>query len=140
MVFQDYLIINTKGKGFYDITAEVANCASKTSIRVGICQIFIHHTSASLIVTENADPSVKRDLEAFMSALVKEGDPLFLHTAEGDDDMPAHVRCALTQTSLSLPVAQGQLVLGEWQGIYVWEHRYKNYQRRLTITIIGDEL
>jgi secondary thiamine-phosphate synthase enzyme len=103
----------------------------------GICHLFIHHTSASLLIQENADPDVQRDLEAFFQRLVPDGDPIFRHTAEGPDDMPAHVRCALTASSLSIPITDGRLGLGTWQGIYLWEHREHGSSRRLTITVDG---
>lgn len=100
--------------------------------------MWIHHTSASLIVCENADPDVRRDLDAFFARLVPDGDPLFVHTAEGDDDMPAHVRSVLTQTSIGIPIADGQLVLGTWQGLYLWEHRTQPHGRRVTVSVIGE--
>lgn len=138
MVFQDYFSVETEGRGFYNITSYVDNIASKTSIRTGICHVFIQHTSASLIICENADPAVRTDLENYMTNLVKDGHPSFRHIDEGEDDMSAHIRTILTQTSLSLPIAQGQLVRGQWQGLYLWEHRYDHFQRKLTVTILGE--
>jgi secondary thiamine-phosphate synthase enzyme len=131
------LTIATRGRGTYDITARVARIVGDARIRDGLATVWVHHTSASLIVCENADPTVRRDLEAFVARLVPDGDALFEHTAEGDDDMPAHVRTVLTQTSIGIPVADGRLVLGTWQGLYVWEHRTSPHDRRLTVTILG---
>lgn len=132
------LTIATPGRGIHDITTKVQRVVEQSGIRVGLCNVFIHHTSASLIVTENADPEVHRDLERFIAKLVPDGDPLFRHVEEGDDDMPAHVRSVLTQTSLSFPVLAGGVPLGTWQGIYVWEHRHAAHGRRVTITVQGE--
>ncbi len=104
----------------------------------GICQVFCRHTSASLVLTENADPTVRADLEAFISRLVPDGDPIFRHTAEGPDDMPAHVRSVLTQSGLSLPVGGGRCLLGTWQGVYLWEHRSAGHRRHVTVTVLGE--
>src|SRR5689334_3018984 len=134
MVIRRELTIPTRGRGTYDITREVARVADDGGVRDGLATVWIHHTSASLIVCENADPSVRRDLEAFLARLVPDGDRIFSHTAEGDDDMPAHVRTVLTQTSIGIPIADGRLVLGTWQGLYLWEHRTSPHQRRLTVT------
>ncbi len=109
----------------------------RASIVSGLCNVFVHHTSASLILCENADPQVRRDLEAFASRLVPDGDALFEHTAEGPDDMPAHVRTILTQSSLNLPVAQGRADLGTWQGLYLWEHRTAPHDRAVTVSVMG---
>lgn len=125
------------GRGTYELTERVQRIVHESGVSQGLCTVFIHHTSASLIITENADPDVQRDLEAFMQRLVPDGDPLFVHTAEGPDDMPSHVRCALTQTSLSIPIGQRRCELGTWQGIYLWEHRKAPHTRKLTVTIIG---
>jgi secondary thiamine-phosphate synthase enzyme len=138
MIIRRELAIATRGRGTYDITREVARAAGEAGVREGLATVWIHHTSASLIVCENADPSVRRDLEAFLARLVPDGDRLFSHTAEGDDDMPAHVRSVLTQTSIGIPIADGRLVLGTWQGLYLWEHRTSPHERRLTVTIIGE--
>jgi secondary thiamine-phosphate synthase enzyme len=132
------LTIATKGRGTYDITRDVASIVSASSARNGLATVFIHHTSASLIICENADPSVRRDLEAFAARLVPDGDRIFTHDAEGDDDMPAHVRSVLTQTSIGIPIEDGRLALGTWQGLYVWEHRTSPHQRRVSITVIGE--
>jgi len=127
----------TSGRGTFDITREVARVVRAAEVRAGLCHVFIHHTSASLIVCENADPTVRADLERFARRLVPDGDPIYEHTAEGPDDMPAHVRSVLTQTSLSLPVAGGELALGTWQGIYVWEHRLRAHRRQVTVSVLG---
>ena len=131
------LTIRTRGRGTTEITREVQDAVHATGISDGLCTIFIHHTSASLTINENADPDVQRDLEAFLSRLVPDGDPLYVHTMEGPDDMPAHVRAALTQTSLSIPVSDGRCALGTWQGVFLWEHRHRAHQRRVTITVVG---
>lgn len=127
-----------RGRGTSDITDRVQGAVAESGIREGLCTVFIHHTSASLILCENADPQVRRDLEAFAERLVPDGDPLFRHTDEGPDDMPSHVRSVLTQASLGIPVAEGRCDLGTWQGIYVWEHRTAPHSRRVTVTIIGN--
>ena len=137
MVHRGDLTVSTRGRGTYDITREVRGIVAASGARDGLATVWIHHTSASLIVCENADPSVRRDLEAFIARLVPDGDRLFTHTAEGDDDMPAHVRSVLTQTSIGIPISDGSLVLGTWQGLYLWEHRTSAYDRRITVTVIG---
>ena len=129
--------VSTRGRGFYDITAEVQRAVADSGARAGLCTVFLHHTSASLILCENADPDVRRDLEAFFARLVKDGDPLFQHDAEGPDDMPAHVRTVLTQNSLNIPVKDGEADLGTWQGVYVWEHRTSPHRRRVTVSVVG---
>ncbi|RKG65346.1 YjbQ family protein [Corallococcus sp. CA054B] len=131
------LTVSTRGRGLVDITGEVQKAVKGTGIREGLCTLFLHHTSASLIIGENADPVVQRDLEAFFSRLVKDGDPLFQHDAEGPDDMPAHVRTVLTQVSLSIPVKDGEADLGTWQGVYLWEHRTSPHRRRVTVSVLG---
>lgn len=137
MVHRGELTVPTRQRGTYDITREVARVVAQSQVREGLATIWIHHTSASLIVTENADPEVRRDLERFLARLVPDGDPLFEHTAEGDDDMPAHVRSVLTQTSIGVPIVGGRLVLGTWQGLYLWEHRAVPHERRVTVMIVG---
>ena len=129
--------VETRRRGTYEITDRVQEAVGESGIAEGLCTVFVHHTSASLIVNENADPQVRRDLDAFLSRLVPDGDPLFRHTAEGPDDMPAHVRSVLTATSLSIPVARGRADLGTWQGVYVWEHRTSGHRRRVTVTVVG---
>jgi secondary thiamine-phosphate synthase enzyme len=131
------LTVATRGRGFYDITDEVRRAISESGAREGLCTVFLHHTSASLLLCENADPDVRKDLESFFSRLVKDGDPLFRHDAEGPDDMPAHVRTVLTQNSLNVPVKGGDAHLGTWQGIYVWEHRTSPHHRRVTVSVVS---
>ncbi|MBK7070993.1 MAG: YjbQ family protein [Myxococcales bacterium] len=128
--------IATTGRGTYDVTREVARAVPR-ELACGLAVVFCHHTSASLIVSENADPVVRADLERFLARLVPDGDRLFAHTDEGPDDMPAHVRTVLTQTSLTIPIADGRLALGTWQGLYLWEHRAAPHRRRLSVTIAG---
>jgi secondary thiamine-phosphate synthase enzyme len=131
------LTVATRGRDFYDITDDVQRAVAASGARQGLCTIFLHHTSASLLLCENADPDVRRDLESFFSRLVKDGDPLFAHDAEGPDDMPAHVRTVLTQNSISVPIKDGEASLGTWQGLYVWEHRTSAHQRRVTVSIVS---
>lgn len=135
MIYQDSFGVFTEGRGSYDITSWVQTIIAQAGTQRGLCQVFLHHTSASLMLCENADPDVLRDLEAFMQRLVPDGDPLFRHIAEGPDDMPAHVRTVLTQSGLQLPISQGRADLGTWQGVYLWEHRLAPQRRRLTVTI-----
>lgn len=132
------LAVATSGRGTFEITREITQIVRGSKVRDGLATVWIHHTSASLIICENADPSVRRDLETFAAKLVRDGDPMFTHDAEGDDDMPAHVRSVLTQTSIGIPIADGKLVLGTWQGLFVWEHRTVPHQRTVTVTIIGE--
>ena len=134
----DSIGISTHGPGLYEITDEVVAICRGTGIVTGLLTVFIQHTSASLLIQENADPDVQTDLHAFFRRLVPDGDPLFIHTCEGPDDMPAHVKAALTQTSLSIPVSHGQPVLGTWQGIYLFEHRHRPHDRRIVMHVIGD--
>ncbi|AGC42571.1 hypothetical protein MYSTI_01223 [Myxococcus stipitatus DSM 14675] len=131
------LTVPTRGRGFTDITADVQRAVAESGARQGLCTVFIHHTSASLLLCENADPDVRRDLESFFARLVKDGDPLFVHDAEGPDDMPAHVRTVLTQTALNIPVKNGAADLGTWQGVYVWEHRTSAHRRRVTVSVVS---
>jgi secondary thiamine-phosphate synthase enzyme len=137
MTFQATLNFSTPGRGTTDITRDIQQVVAGSGIAMGLTHVFIHHTSASLILCENADPDVLADLERFMSNLVPDGSPMFQHSAEGPDDMPAHVRSVITQTSLSIPVANGACDLGNWQGIYLWEHRTQAHQRRITVTVTG---
>lgn len=134
----DELRMSTRGRGFYEITDDVAEWLSQKGFQNGLLTLHLRHTSASLLIQENADPDVRRDLETFFSRLVPEGDPMFIHTAEGDDDMPAHVRTALTAVNLSIPVSKGRLTLGTWQGIYVWEHRHSPHSRAVTLHFVGE--
>ena len=137
MIEQHTLTIQTEGRATLEITREVEQLLQGSEIKQGLCHVFIHHTSASLIITENADPSVRRDLENYIAKLVTDGDPDYIHDQEGPDDMAAHIRCVLTQTEITIPLQQGRLALGTWQGLYLWEHRYQPHRRRLTITLHG---
>lgn len=132
------LAVSTRGRGFHEITAEVAAAVAKSGIKTGLVTLHLRHTSASLLIQENADPEVRRDLERFFARICPDGDPLFRHTAEGEDDMPAHVRSALTTVNLSIPVSRGEMALGTWQGIYVWEHRTHPHRRRVALHILGE--
>jgi len=132
------LHIETRGRGTYELTREVADAVRDSGVRVGLCHLFLRHTSASLMLCENADPAVRRDLETFMSRLVPDGDPMFEHTAEGPDDMPAHVRSVLTHADLNVPIRDGRCDLGTWQGLYLWEHRHAPQRRKITVTISGE--
>lgn len=134
---QKEFTVTCRGRGLVDITNRIRDWVAETQAETGLCHVFIHHTSASLILSENADPDVCADLERFMARLVPDGDPLFEHTAEGEDDMPAHIRSVLTRSDLTIPVTGGQLALGTWQGIWLWEHRYQAHQRRITVTVQG---
>ena len=138
MIYRGELTVATRGRGTYDITRDVARIVGASRATEGLATIWIAHTSASLIVCENADDSVRADLEAFAARLVPDGDKLFTHNAEGDDDMPAHVRSILTQTSIGVPIIDGRLALGTWQGLYLWEHRTAPHDRRLTISVSGE--
>jgi secondary thiamine-phosphate synthase enzyme len=129
------LIVDAPRAGLHEFTARVAEVVSGSGVRDGLCTVFVRHTSASLVVQENADPSARRDLERWLARLVPENDPLYTHTLEGSDDMPAHIRAALTATSVSIPVIDGRLALGTWQGIYLWEHRRAGGRRRVAIHV-----
>jgi len=137
MVHQQTLTHSTRGRGTYDITAEVEAVVRSSGITTGLCHVFVQHTSASLILCENADPQVRSDLERFLIELVPDGSPLFRHTAEGPDDMPAHVRSILTNMDLTLPVSGGSLAVGIWQGIYLYEHRTHTHRRKVVVTVTG---
>lgn len=132
------LTVQTRGAGLYEITDQVAGWLRQVDITTGILTVFVQHTSASLLCQENADPEVQRDLERFFRRLVPDGDPLFRHVAEGPDDMPAHVKAALTATSLTLPIQAGRLALGTWQGIFLYEHRRHPHRRRVLLHAIGE--
>ncbi len=129
------LTIATPGQGLHEITPRVAGVVAEAGIDDGLCVVFVRHTSASLTIQENADPSAKRDLEAWLDRLVPENDPLYTHTSEGPDDMPAHIKAILTQVSLTIPVVGGDLALGTWQGVYLWEHRRRAHQRRVVVRV-----
>lgn len=132
------LAIATHGRSLVDFTREVEKWIAANKFRDGLLTLHLRHTSASLLIQENADPDVRRDLETFFARLVRDGDPLFIHNAEGDDDMPAHIRTALTAVNLSIPVHGGELTLGTWQGIYLWEHRTHPHSRRIVLHFIGE--
>ncbi|MGE0310066.1 MAG: secondary thiamine-phosphate synthase enzyme YjbQ [Lautropia sp.] len=132
------LEVRTRGRGLIELTDRVRDWVASTGIASGLLTVFVQHTSASLLVQENADPDVQADLERFLSRLVRDGDPMFVHDAEGPDDMPAHVRAALTQTSVGIPVAAGQPLLGTWQGIYLYEHRHEGHARRVLLHLFGE--
>jgi secondary thiamine-phosphate synthase enzyme len=136
-VYQTEIEFQTGGRGTYEITDRVAAAVREAGVEIGLCNVFTTHTSASLMICENADPDVRRDLETFMKDLAPDGDPRFVHTAEGPDDMPSHVRSVLTQSNLTIPVFRGKLALGTWQGIYLWEHRLKSHRRRVLVTVQG---
>jgi len=138
MVIQQQLQIKTRGRNTYDITRQVEQAVAASGVTTGLGQLFIHHTSASLILCENADPSVRTDLEGFMARLVPDGDRRFDHIQEGPDDMAAHIRTILTQMDLGFPISRGRPALGTWQGIYLWEHRAHPHQRQLTLTLYGE--
>ncbi len=132
------LTVSTRGRGLYDFTLEVEKWIEANRFRDGLLTLHLRHTSASLLIQENADPDVQRDLEAFFKRLVPDGDALFIHTTEGEDDMPAHIRTALTTVNLSIPVHHGQMALGTWQGIYLWEHRRDGHSRKVALHFIGE--
>jgi secondary thiamine-phosphate synthase enzyme len=136
--FFNEMTISTRGRGLYEFTREIEKWVGKNKFRDGLPTLHLRHTSASLLIQENADPDVRRDLESFFKRLVPDGDPLFMHTAEGDDDMPAHIRTALTTVNLNIPVHNGRPVLGTWQGIYLWEHRTRGHERRVALHFIGE--
>ena len=135
-LYQKTLEINTSSKAFLDITKKVQAIISESDLKNGICSLFIKHTSASLVIQENYDPSVRQDFETIFSKLVPEDFP-YVHNMEGKDDMPAHIRSALTSTSESIPVVNGKLSLGTWQGIYIWEHRDQTHNRKVMVSMVG---
>ena len=137
MIEQQTISVQTEGRSTIDITREVEQMLTAASIETGLCHVFVHHTSASLIITENADSDVRRDLESYISKLVQDGDPAYLHDQEGPDDMAAHIRSVLTQTEISMPITNRRLGLGTWQGLFLWEHRYQAHRRKITITLTG---
>jgi secondary thiamine-phosphate synthase enzyme len=138
MIHQDKIELRTRGRGTRDITGEVARVVDASGIRTGLCSVFLQHTSASLVLTENADPDVRRDLETVMSRLAPDGDPAYVHDTEGDDDMAAHARSVLTSNSITLPVGDGRLLLGTWQGLFLWEHRAAPHSRTVVVTVVGE--
>ncbi len=137
MIEQQAMMVQTRGRSTIDITHEIGQLLRASKIEQGLCHVFLHHTSASLIITENADSDVCRDLENYISRLVLDGDPAYLHDQEGADDMAAHIRAVLTQTEITIPVQRGRLALGNWQGLFLWEHRYHAHRRKLTVTLTG---
>ena len=132
-----HIELTTPGPGLHEITGRVQEAVEASGVVEGLCTVLVQHTSASLTIQENADPSARRDLEGWLARLVPEGDPHFTHTAEGPDDMPSHIRAALTDTTLSIPVVGGRLALGTWQGIYLWEHRARGRRRRCVVHVGG---
>jgi len=138
MVYQQQLSFSTTGRSTSNITSQIQQIVAQSGIQVGTCHIFVQHTSASLMLCENADPDVRRDLETYMQHIVPDGDPMFLHQDEGPDDMSAHIRTVLTNPDLTVPVNSGRCDLGIWQGIYLWEHRTHSHQRRVIVTVQGE--
>ena len=138
MISQTKLRFSTTGRGTYNITEQIEESINKSGIKSGICHIFIQHTSASLILCENADKTVREDLETYMAKLVKDGDSMYKHKDEGPDDMAAHIRTILTQSSLSIPIQKGRCDLGIWQGVFLWEHRTHPHKRDVAVTILGE--
>jgi secondary thiamine-phosphate synthase enzyme len=137
MPYQSILDFSMQGRGTRNITATVAQAVAESGVRTGLAHIFVQHTSCSLTITENADPDVRRDLETILARLAPDGDPAYRHDLEGPDDMSAHARSILTSTGLTVPVGDGRLLLGTWQGIFLWEHRTSPQQRRVVITVMG---
>ncbi len=135
MTHQQIVRLRTRGRGTYEITDQIRAVVDQSGIRTGLCHLFLQHTSASLIICENADPTVRSDLERFMARLAPDGDEIYQHTLEGPDDMPAHVRAILTKMDLTLPVSEGRCALGTWQGIYLYEHRLQPHERRVVVTV-----
>jgi secondary thiamine-phosphate synthase enzyme len=138
MIKQEEFTVSTRGRGSYDITGRVQQAVHDSGLQTGICHVFVRHTSASLMLCENADPAVRHDLETFMARQVPDGDPMFTHDAEGPDDMPAHIRSILTQSDMNLPIRYGECALGTWQGVYLWEHRLAGHERRILLTLTGE--
>lgn len=135
---QSTITVDTRGRGFHELTAQVEELLQRSGLRIGLCHLFLRHTSASLCLTENADPEVQRDLERFAQRLAPDGDRLFRHDAEGPDDMPAHVRNLFAGYELTVPIRDGRLALGTWQGIYLWEHRTSGHRREVVVTLQGE--
>jgi secondary thiamine-phosphate synthase enzyme len=137
MICQESLSFRTRGRGTIDITAEVARVVAASGVRTGLCNAFVQHTTASLVLCENADPDVRHDLETLFARLAPDADPAWRHDTEGPDDMASHARSILAGSSLTMPVTNGRLALGTWQGVYLWEHRHAPHERRVTVTISG---
>lgn len=138
MVYQETFTLSTPGAGLHECTGKLSAIVARARVRTGVAHVFCQHTSASLVIMENADPSARCDLEAWLDRLVPENDPRFTHTLEGPDDMPSHIKMALTRTSETVPVGDGRLLLGAWQGVYVWEHRTAPHPRRIVVTVLGE--
>ena len=138
MIVQNSFTVRTSGRGTTDITGRIEQIVGQSIVHTGLCHVFIQHTSASLVLCENADPAVRSDLESFLGRLVRDGDPIFRHDTEGRDDMPAHIRSILTDSSLSLPVSNARLALGTWQGVYLYEHRTSPHERLVLVTVFGE--
>jgi len=138
MIAQQTLTFHTRGRGTTDISADVQRAVTESGIKTGLCTVFLQHTSASLILCENADPDVRKDLEMLLQRLAPDGDPAYVHDTEGPDDMAAHARSILTSNSLTIPVAEGKLMLGTWQGLYLYEHRTAPHSRSVVVTVMGD--
>jgi len=138
MVFQQQLNFHTHPRNTVNITAEIQSVVAQSGIKIGTCHVFVQHTSASLMLCENADPDVRRDLETYMQHIVPDGDAMFLHQDEGPDDMSAHIRTVLTNPDLTMPVSDNQCDLGIWQGVYLWEHRMQQHKRKVIVTVIGE--
>jgi secondary thiamine-phosphate synthase enzyme len=135
--FSESITVSSPGRGTTELTDMVQAQVKQSGVHEGLCTVFVHHTSASLMICENADPQVREDLERFFARLVKDGDPVFHHIDEGPDDMPSHVRSILTQPSISIPIRNGRCDLGTWQGIYLWEHRFASHHRKCTVSVVG---
>ena len=138
MIVQNSFAVRTTGRGTTEITGRLEQLVRQSGVQTGLCHVFLQHTSASLVLCENADPAVRSDLETFLARLVRDGDPIFRHDTEGRDDMPAHIRSILTDGSLSLPISNARLALGTWQGIYLYEHRTSPHDRQLLVTVFGE--
>lgn len=134
---QQHISVSTNGRGTTNITREIEQAIQTAGFKTGLCHVFIHHTSASLIITENADPDVRKDMETIFARLAPDGDPEYYHTLEGVDDMSAHIRTVLTQTEMTIPITNGRCGLGTWQGVFLWEHRAGRFNRRVTVTVQG---
>jgi secondary thiamine-phosphate synthase enzyme len=138
MTHVEHFEVQTRGKGTYEVTEQLADAVRNSGVRNGLATVFVRHTSASLVIFENADPSARTDLHAFFDRLVPEDEPYFVHTLEGSDDMPSHLRMALTRTTETIPIENGRPLLGTWQGVFLFEHRRASHLRKLTVTIVGD--
>lgn len=138
MLEQASITVQTRGRGTQEVTDRVEQVVRASGVHKGVCHVFLQHTSASLILSENADPTVRQDLETLFARLAPDGDPAYRHDTEGPDDMAAHARSVLTSNSVSVPVAEGRLLLGTWQGLYLWEHRHQAHTRRLIVTVFGE--